>query len=408
MSTTSQTDKPTSYPDGYDHLNIEGGMYWQDANGTWWIFRADDGTALGRTQMGYYSYDTEKELTDANFRLNLTKVGSEYNTDNPEDIITIGPLKGTDIGEKTLRYPNDVLHKESDYVLFQFGKYIPPFSRTAARTAKENKEDEALKAFTVESYNASTNLKIEEVPQTGKDGIILPMPQDLGNDLQQTWTGKEFSAIGRTAIAGAVGGDLSAIEKRLRDAGGNLTSIITGLQAGLLNKVPGVGGNFEIGDLTGSTQGIVLNPNAEVLYESPELREIGMTFKLVPRNADEAKTVKSIIRMFRFASLPQWGGKGLAYEKGQLDKNQPMSMSNFIRVPWLCKFTFMKGGSTSRHVEQFKPCAIKRVAVNYTPDGSYATYQGGEPVATELTLNFLEIKALFKSDINTEPGEASF
>ena len=59
----------------------------------------------------------------------------------------------------------------------------------------------------------------------------------------------------------------------------------------------------------------------------------------------------------------------------------------------------MNGSNPNRKLQQFKPCAIKRVAVNYTSDGTYATYSDGTPVSTELTLNFLESKALFKDDI---------
>ena len=59
----------------------------------------------------------------------------------------------------------------------------------------------------------------------------------------------------------------------------------------------------------------------------------------------------------------------------------------------------MSGNEVNNNLQQFKPCAIRKVAVNYTSDGTYATYRDGEPVATELTLNFLESKLLFKSDI---------
>ena len=70
-----------------------------------------------------------------------------------------------------------------------------------------------------------------------------------------------------------------------------------------------------------------------------------------------------------------------------------------MKVPNLCKFTFMKGEETKKQLIQFKPCAISRVAVNYTPDGTYATYSDGSPIAIELQLSFVETKVLFKKDI---------
>ena len=91
--------------------------------------------------------------------------------------------------------------------------------------------------------------------------------------------------------------------------------------------------------------------------------------------------------------------KGIETGADQGQKFDFTSMDNFMRVPYLCKFTFMQGLSENKYIQQFKPCAIRKVAVNFTSDGTYATYRDGEPVATELTLNFLESKVLFKDDI---------
>ena len=327
--------------------------------------------------------------------------------------------KSPTITNTTARYPSDALIDEtSDYVFFQFGKYKPPFSREAQKTLKNNKN--VIRRYSQASYNASTDLELREITPPGgvvTGGIVLPMPQDLGNDIQQTWNGKQFSALGRAAIAGSAGGSFAMIGNRVADIDGSITSTITALQMTVLNKIPGVGGNLDMNDITGSTRGIVLNPNAEVLYDSAELREIGMTFKMIPRSQEEAKIIKNIVYMFRYASVPAWGGNEpngdwdstndtqIKFSKNsnesgeKSDNDQAFGKDNFIRVPYLCQFTFMTGGEINDKVQQFKPCAIRKVAVNYTSDGTYATYRDGEPVATELTLNFLESKLLFKKDI---------
>lgn len=66
----------------------------------------------------------------------------------------------------------------------------------------------------------------------------------------------------------------------------------------------------------------------------------------------------------------------------------------------MCKFTFMKGNDTHYNVAQFKPCAISKVRVSYTPDGMYSTYVDGSPVATELSINFIESKLIFKGEVS--------
>ena len=243
------------------------------------------------------------------------------------------------------------------------------------------------------------------------------MPQDLGNEISQTWQGKQFSGVGRAAIASLAGANMSFTNKKLRDASGNWKSFQTALTKSALNSLPGIGGNLSFNDISGSTRGIVMNPNTELLYDSPQLREIGMTWKLVPKTLAEAREIKAIIDAFREASLPSYGssddpiaswgepaksgvGIGTDRRKDASSDTQVFSEENFIHVPWMCKFTFMKGNETHYNVAQFKPCAISKVRVSYTPDGMYSTYVDGSPVATELSINFIESKLIFKGEVS--------
>ena len=59
----------------------------------------------------------------------------------------------------------------------------------------------------------------------------------------------------------------------------------------------------------------------------------------------------------------------------------------------------MKGHKPHPYLIQFKPCAISAVEVNYTPDGTYATYNSGAPVAVELRLNFMETKLIYADEV---------
>ena len=138
--------------------------------------------------------------------------------------------------------------------------------------------------------------------------IMLPMPQDLSNEINQQWQGKQFTATGRAAVAALAAGQFSYASEVVANIAGNATALQTAFNTSVLNSIPGVGGNLEFNDVSGSTRGIVINPNAELLYDSPEMREVGMIFRLVPRNKDEAGTIKQIIRAFRRASMPRWGG----------------------------------------------------------------------------------------------------
>ena len=354
----------------------------------------------------------------------------------------------------TVRWPSDTIHEDTDYVFFQFGKYQPPFAKDVAKLRQDTgwsqyvdgkleKEgiqswqfkDELINntntAATYQLYRASEQLELYNY------NIMLPMPQDLSNEFQAQWQGKQFTATGRAAVAALGAGNFSYASEVVKNIAGNAKALQTALNTAVLNSIPGVGGNLSFNDVSGSTRGIVINPNAELLYDAPEMREIGMTFKLVAQNEQESKDIRKICQLFRYSSLPKWGGEGAQYDttadgtivnvfsgeatvtgstaNRKSDKVDDRDLDgqfditgedNWIRVPDLCKFTFMRGDRPHPYIPQFKPCAIQAVEVNYTPDGTYATYQGmdGAPVAVELRVNFMETKVIYANEVAVNGG----
>ena len=368
----------------------------------------------------------------------LDEPPNQYGDTNTSTGLTIKPLGDGKPDGKTLRYPNDAVDSTTDYVFFQFGKYLPPFSRDAS--ILREKRDEQIKNGTFEastkedrdylvklSDRTATRSMYEssiENLELRNETIMLPMPQDLSNEINQQWQGKQFTATGRAAVAALAAGQFSYASEVVKNIAGNASALQTAFNTSVLNSIPGVGGNLEFNDVSGSTRGIVINPNAELLYDSPEMREVGMIFRLVPRNKDEATTIKQIIRAFRRASMPRWGGLnadltetesggtvdltsgevpttvGGGTEEAKKSQINLGSRDNWIQVPDLCKFTFMTGSDPNENIIQFKPCAISGVEVNYTPDGTYAAYASGVPVAIELRLNFMETKLVFADEVD--------
>ena len=365
----------------------------------------------------------------------LDEPPDQYGDSNTSTGLTIKPLGDGKPDGQTLRYPNDAVDSTTDYVFFQFGKYLPPFSRDAS--ILREKRDEQIKNGT---FKASTKKDRDYLVQQSNrtatrsmyessienlelrnETIMLPMPQDLSNEINQQWQGKQFTATGRAAVAALAAGQFSYASEVVKNIAGNASALQTAFNTTVLNSIPGVGGNLEFNDVSGSTRGIVINPNAELLYDSPEMREVGMIFRLVPRNKDEAGTIKQIIRAFRRASMPRWGGLDREGKEGDVDLTTGEtpttvgegtesdakasqinlgSRDNWIQVPDLCKFTFMTGSNPNENIIQFKPCAISGVEVNYTPDGTYAAYANGVPVAVELRLNFMETKLIFADEVD--------
>ena len=374
----------------------------------------DAWTKVSETAYNRWIHDTHKS------QINSTKIG-------------IGPLGGQlpkgDIGSPLCyRWPSDTLETNTDYVFFQFGKYIPPFSQDAktlydssAQILGEDFADgdntEAGNQLIFGSNTAATegmyNASASQLIVDNEPSIMLPMPQDLSTESNQQWQGKQFTATGRAAVAALAAGNFSYASSVVEDIAGNATALQNAFNTTVLNSIPGVGGNLDFNDVSGSTRGIVINPNAELLYDSPEMREVGMIFRLVPRNYDESVVINYIVKTFRQASMPSWGSEDTNLLSGdkKLDDSGGINlgdMNNWIHVPKLCKFTFMTGSIANEHVIQYKPCAISGVEVNYTPDGTWSSHNnpdndgaipGSPPTAIELRVNFMETKLIYAGEV---------
>ena len=411
---------------------IIGKTWTQAPNGTYYLYSGPN--AFNDSQWNEIVFSEIPNPADEVKWDNLDEPPDQYGDRNTGTGLTIKPLGDGKPDGETLRYPNDAVDSTTDYVFFQFGKYLPPFSRDASILRKQRDEqikNGTFKASTKKDRDYLVNLSnrtatrsmyessIENL-ELRNETIMLPMPQDLSNEINQQWQGKQFTATGRAAVAALAAGQFSYASEVVANIAGNATALQTAFNTTVLNSIPGVGGNLEFNDVSGSTRGIVINPNAELLYDSPEMREVGMIFRMVPRNSKEAETIKQIIRAFRRASMPRWGGLDREGKEGDVDlttgenttnvgggKNEAKksqinlgSRDNWIQVPDLCKFTFMTGPDPNENIIQFKPCAISGVEVNYTPDGTYAAYASGVPVAVELRLNFMETKLIFADEVD--------
>ena len=377
---------------------------WDDKKGVW----VEPKKSWHAAKSGEYQREFGKIYEEQQKAIKNGENPSKGETEvDPNRKLTIGPLQGATPDGGTKRWPNDQIQEETDYVFFQFGKYIPPFSQEALNKSWGDKS-----GYKKGGYDQSVSrMKVDpDLPS-----IMLPIPQDLSNAIAAGWQGKAFTGLGRAAISAMAGGSMDAATSKIGDFTGNLRAIQDSLTTSVLNLVPGVGGNLDANDISGATRGVVLNPNAELLYDSPELREIGMSFKMVPRNQEEALIIHSICQAFRKAALPSWGADDVkplnkivnVGKEGNFkveERAEGFKGENFIRVPRLCKFTFMKGNKPHEYLTQFKPCAMSGVTVNFTPDNTYATYNDGAPVATELRINFQETKLIFADEVNMEGG----
>lgn len=342
-----------------------------------------------------------------------------------------------------LKFPKDIFDGSTDYVKFQFYQYKGPFAANqnggVAQDAATGENTPLIGNADSSRYNQSN---AEYFPYPGVSNVIFYMPEDISTGYQFAWGGKDFSNIGAnllrgggSLLAGGAGGTVQAITDLVKNAMGALPTV--GAEA-IANGINATGaGNVTTNDVLGGSLGVILNPNTELIFDGFSLRSFSLRFKMAPRNQPEAEEMRRIIGTFKKVASPQFGANpgGLLDLNGNLKKlfnaggneaepeddngdgDDPATPANaatdqskllasqnanYIGVPGLCQLKFMKGNDLHPYLPQYKVCAITDVSVNYTPDGVYATYDDGSPVAVELSLSFAETKLIYSNDIDLE------
>jgi hypothetical protein len=277
-----------------------------------------------------------------------------------------------------------MLDNNTDYVIFGFYAYDPPFGRA------NGGDGDVEVSSGDDGYNLYAKSGIGKKRIRGMDPILLYMPEDIQGQYSAQWQGTGFGAA-TAGLARTVGMDLQGIPAAIESLPGLFKNAIFKTELAAINKVTGA--NVSLNQLTGTVSGTIINPNVEMTYEAPEMRGFDLQFKMTPSNGVESKTIRKICNRFKKAMLPRFGGQAIF---GTV--NSP----NLLSIPALCQVNFMSGNEMHPYLPQYKLCAITDVSINYTPDGSYATYGDKAPVATVLKVSFKETKLLFSDEINED------
>ena len=327
---------------------------------------------------------------------------------------------GTPEERTLLKYPSEqTIGEQSDYVLFQFKKYNPPFQKRDKKAFDSaGKRLSANFTGNVSGLNIDSEEKLEnylgkpfdynqagEYTEAGKGfpSVIMYMPEDISTGFRGNWGGKAFSTVGagilraagQEGLASKFGGGFGTISGAAERALGLASAAV------LQKTVQKAGGDqLTKDDIFGSVSGAIMNPNTELMFQSVDMRNFALKFKLVPRNAKESKEINRIVKVFKACTLPL---RDPGQVMGFNDADKPINkgiVSAFIGVPNLCRVSFMRGATEHKVLPRYKMLAVTEVDVNYTPDGTYATYRNdGQPVAIELTINFQETKINFAEEV---------
>ena len=237
-------------------------------------------------------------------------------------------------------------------------------------------------------------------PEIKIDGsVTLPIVTGIGDRNAVDWKDESLNPIQALAAGAAVsifeGIRKDGLNATFQDAAGTFgearnqvlkknvgTDMAKAINVYLAQQAVGAQG------LLSRATGAILNPNLEMLFGGPKLRSFGFTFRLSPRDASEASQVRQIIRFFK---------QGMSVKTS--------SSNVFLKTPNVFDIqyqTYNTDGTLIEHpsINFIKTCALTSCDVQYTPDGTYMTYEDPYRTLTsyQLTLNFGELDPIFDDD----------
>ena len=324
---------------------------------------------------GYLSFGqngAETNPNDQNADLRAGAPVSKGEGESPNRVLEESFAAGG--SSETLRYPRQSL-EQFGYDYIQISAYDwEKGGKTGLETGKDKKS----------GFGSGGRFKKKY------ETIQLPMQPNLSESTGVSWGKGELNEIEAAAARGAMG--------TIEGAGAGKVDDILGAGADMIGEFKGmlkdpqakgaiaayfagqaVGQNV----LTRST-GNVINPNMELLFEGPTMRSFSFNFTLTPRDREEARICRKIIRAMKRNMAPQRSSSNL-----------------FLKTPRIFQIEYIYGEGNTPHpfMNKFKPCACTNFNVNYTPDGSYMTYEG-EPSMTSYSIgmSFGEIEPIYADE----------
>ena len=279
-----------------------------------------------------------------------------------------------------------------------FGVYVFPESLRMGRGGQDFMKIDmmAYQPRTLQEGIKKGTLGLSERPldRATLGSVILPIPGAISDSQQVSWNQDTINPF-QLAVANIA---LTMIEK---DIGSGVDVAAEAVQAALQTPDTKKALGTYLGGLAAQSQnllqrttGAVMNPNMELLFNGPQLRNFSYAFTLAPRNKQEAMQVIKIIRFFKQGMAP-------IRSKSRL----------FLKSPHTFRIAYKQnagenaafGTNDHPYLNKFKECALRSFGVNYTPNGTYSTYEDGVMTAYQITMNFNEMTPIYNDDYGNNP-----
>ena len=258
-------------------------------------------------------------------------------------------------------------------------------------------------------------------------GLMLPMPNNMIDGNARKWEEDNINTQALDAVRASMSNGISQIiagklglngfQAFLKNTMATLRSSTqqSGRQELFANEISQLVGDMgydvSADTILSRTAGVIANANTELLFAGVSLRSFEFNWVMSPRDIREAAQVRMIIRALKQWSAPRKLKKLLSGKDGAdaAGTGQAGGPSYFLGTPNIFRLRYITAGNKDiLGVNKFKPCALTDINLNYTPEGMWMAYQGGQPVAVQMSLKFNELEPIYNTDYspNIVPGRA--
>ena len=337
-------------------------------------------------------YNTQKKKLD----------NGQFIEEESESPIAPIPRFARTLPPTVLSYPLDI-DIEQDHL--KINRYLYKRPDTGVQASRPPRETET-------GYTEGDSVKGTPYGKY-QGGVILPMPKvSDSNGAQWGESDLDVFTLGIAAagqqLGGATVGAINAFSNVIRGEGigkeqgftdffqqkqeefnsiagsdlKNLGIAGGGIFASTVAKAAGI--NIGADEFLARSGGRILNPNAELLFQGPVLRDFAFKFLMIARSKKEGETIRKIIRWFKTGAAPVFNDRAL------------------LQTPSIFQLTYGRGQGSSDYflptVNKFNEMALRNITVDYAPDGFWSAYQDSQPVAVVVSLQFTELRPVYKQD----------
>ena len=367
---------------------------------------------LSEEELQNYYNEEKKKLDNEQFVDNVSEqpiaftsprnTGSQYDTRNVS--------KNKSLSSGVMAYPLDIDLAQDHFKITKYKYQRADINLSKSFRTRTNKDGQTV------------NVAGDSVIGSKLDGsVILPMPKATdanaagwgGSDLTATELGtlglaQQFDQdptglarlLGLPSLSGVSNDQIkeqfrAKLDKAKAGELDPLGSIAAGTQAlnaSSLAKLTGIlGANIDVDTFLARTGGRVLNPNAEMLFQGPVIRDFSFEFQMIARSRKEGDEIRRIIRFLKLGMAPKFENIG------------------FLANPDVFKLEY-KNGPTGllKTVNRFNPggLALTTLKTDYAPNGYWAAYTDSQPVAIKLSLAFTELRPIYEGDQEATPSDS--